>query len=69
MKLNVTWSLDTGRVRPPSYSFELDVERDIMDIDEWNALSDSEKREELEEFVQAEFENKISWNIDTVEEV
>jgi hypothetical protein len=40
-----------------------------MDIEEWNALSEEEKRQELEEFVQTEFENKISWNIDKVEEV
>lgn len=69
MKLKVNWSVDTGFLNYPKYTVEVDVEKDLMDLEEWNGLSEDEKQQELEDYVHGEFEKKISWNVDSVEEI
>lgn len=64
MEIIAKWEVYDGYVgksRPQETKFNTD---DIMDEDDWFALSDDEKHEIIEEAVQADYEDKISFEIE-----
>lgn len=63
MKIIVEWEVEdgyAGKSRPQKT--EIDTE-DYFDNEEWNEMTDDEKKEHLESFVQEDFEQKISFGI------
>jgi hypothetical protein len=64
MKINITWEVEDGycgKSRPHNTVF--DSEDYFKSEEEWNDLSEDEKNEYIHEYVQEEFENRISWCI------
>lgn len=62
MKIKITWEIEDGYVgksRPHNSIFNSDY---YMDDDEWNDLSEENKEIYINEFLQEEFNNKISWS-------
>ena len=62
-KIKVRWEVEDGYVgksRPQTTI--IDIEQ-LMDIEEWEAMTEDKKREFIEEIVQEDFEQKISFGI------
>jgi hypothetical protein len=62
-KIKVRWEVEDGYVgksRPRTTT--IDIEQ-LMDIEEWEAMPEDKKREFIEEIVQKDFEQKISFGI------
>jgi len=63
-KIVVKWEVEDGYVgRSRPQRTVIDVENHLMDESEWNELSDEEKRKIIEEAVQEDFDQKISFAI------
>jgi hypothetical protein len=65
-KIKVTWEVEdgyAGKSRPQTTI--IDIEQEHMSEGEWNELSEDEKRELIEDCVREDFENKISFGIDS----
>lgn len=63
MKIKITWEVSDGYVgksRPQYCTFNSE---DYMDEEDWNNLSEEEKEQYINDFVQEEFNNNISWDI------
>ena len=64
MEVTIQWGVEDGYVgKDRPQRTKVDIEREIMPLDEWNDLSDEEKKHELSEVVQADFEQKVSFFI------
>ena len=64
MKIVIKWEVDdgyAGKSRPQET--KLYIERDIMPLEEWNKLTEEEKKEIIREAVQEDFEQKVSFDI------
>lgn len=67
MKLDITWEVEdgyAGKSRPQHSIF--DTDEDCVEI--WDELTDEEKSELIDEFIQEEFYNKISFSITHIKE-
>jgi len=63
MKIEVKWKVVDGYIgknRPQTTTFETN---DYYDGDDWNMLSENEKKALINEIVQQDFDNKISYEI------
>ena len=60
--ITITWKVDDGYVNPGPQEVEID-ESDIFEDD----MDDKDKQKAIDEFIQEEFEQKISWFISSVE--
>lgn len=62
MIIEITWEVDdgyAGKSRPQRSVFNT---KDYYDTDEeWIDLSEDEKEEQIDDFIQREFESRISW--------
>lgn len=55
-----------GRSRPQETEFDSD---DVMEQQEWDKLSESEKQEFLNDAVQEDYDIEISWYINEIEKL
>jgi hypothetical protein len=61
MKIKINWEIEDGYIgksRPQKSIFN---SNDYVDDAEWNELSEQEKENYIDEFMQEEFLNKIIW--------
>jgi len=63
-KIKIKWEVEDGYVgkqRPQSTT--IDIEKEIMSEEDWNALTKDEKEEIIEQAVEEDFKQKISFSI------
>lgn len=68
-KIKIRWEVEDGYAggsRP--HTTTIDIERDFG-MDEWREMSEQEKEEVIHDYVQADFEQQISYAIISKEEV
>ncbi len=63
-KIKIKWEVEDGYVgksRPQITT--IDVEKHIMSEEDWNALNEDEKKEVIEQAVEEDYKQKISFSI------
>ena len=69
MVLEISWEVSDGYVgksRPQGLIVNVE---DYMDIEEWENLSEDEKRDEIDNWVYEDFSDKVTYSIGDVNEV
>lgn len=64
-KIRVRWEVEdgyAGQSRPQETV--IDVENDLMSEEEWNELSEDQKKENIDSLVQEDFEQRIHFGIE-----
>lgn len=68
MTIEVHWTVEDGYVNNGPHSTTIDVEFELgLSEEEWNELPEEEQRDRIEDLVQEDFEQKISYGITRIE--
>jgi hypothetical protein len=63
-KIKITWEVEDGylgRSRPQTTT--VDIEKEIMSEEDWNELTEDDKKEILDQAVEEDYKQKISFSI------
>lgn len=69
MILEIIWEVDDGYLgknRPQTLTVNTD---DYVSDKEWNEMSEFDKKEKIDEWVTEDFDNVVSFNINTVKTI